>query len=88
MTSDEISIDAYMPGSNDIPTLFMTIFYRLVELRPTREQLIIMLRSNNVNIRCLALFFARVFVDYGDVYAILKTNFAENKVLFADQTIG
>lgn len=36
ITPDEISIDAYLPGSSDSPTQFISYFYRLAELHPTR----------------------------------------------------
>ena len=87
LTSEEISIDAYKTGSNDNPTDFFCYFYRLAELRPTREQLVIMLRANNVNIRCMALLYLRVYADPIIVYACLSNSFNDNKLL-TTVTIG
>jgi hypothetical protein len=87
LTSDEISIDAYMPGSSDQPTPFIATLYRLAELRPTREQLSIMLRNNNVNLRCLALLYLRTYADPVLVYGCLKPSFKDNKLL-STVTIG
>jgi len=87
LTSDEISNDAYISGSNDTPTPFFCYFYRLAELRPTKEQLTIMLKANNVNVRCLALLYLRTYADPSLVYGCLCNSFKDNKLL-TTVTIG
>jgi len=87
LTSDEISIDTYIAGSTESPTPFFCYFYRLAELRPTKEQLIIMLRANNVNVRCLALLYIRAYADPSIVYACMNGSFKDNKLLTIE-TIG
>jgi hypothetical protein len=87
VTSDEISIDVYIGSSSETPTPFFCYFYRLAELRPTREQLTIMLRANNVNVRCLALLYLRVYADPAIVYGCMNGSFKDNKLL-TTETIG
>ena len=81
ITPDEISIDAYLPGSSDTPTHFISYFYRLAELHPTREQILIMLKANNVNVRCLILLYLRVFADPSIAYGCINHSFKDNKLL-------
>lgn len=46
-----------------------------------------MLRANNVNVRCLALLYIRVFADPTIVYACMHGSFKDNKLL-SIETIG
>jgi len=46
-----------------------------------------MLRSNNVNIRCLILLYLRVHIEPIQVYAALNHSFKDNKLL-STVTIG
>jgi hypothetical protein len=87
LTPDEISIDAYRAGSNDSPTDFICYLYRLAELHPTKEQIAIMLKANNVNVRCLILLYLRVYADPYLVYACINHSFKDNKLLSV-MTIG
>lgn len=81
-------MDAFQQGTTDSPTDFIAMLYRLTELHPTREQLVIMLRSNNVNIRCLGLLYLRLFGSFQDVYACLAGSFEETKLVSAAMTVG
>lgn len=46
-----------------------------------------MLKSNNVNVRCLILLYLRVFTDPSMVYGCINHSFKENKLL-SIMTIG
>ena len=81
LTNDEISIDTYLGGSNEIVTPFFCYFYRLIELRPTKDQILIMMRANNVNVRCLALLYLRVYADTNDIYAWMSHSFEDYKMI-------
>jgi hypothetical protein len=42
----------------------MVTLYRIIELKPTKPQLMIMLHNNNVNVRALALIYVRIVLDF------------------------
>jgi len=58
-----------------VPTQFAFLFYKLMRMRPTFEQITIMLRHNNVNVKTLALLYIRAFVNFEDIYGWLSSKF-------------
>lgn len=66
----------------------MMTFFRIMELKPTKPQLLIMMKSNNVNVRALGLIYVRIAVDYEQIYAFLKASFDDNKLINAMMTAG
>jgi hypothetical protein len=64
LSHEEIPLEAYRKGTTEDPTDFMCTLLRIMELKPTRPQLMIMLQSNNVNVRALALMYIRMTLDF------------------------
>lgn len=69
-------------------TPFIVLFYRLTRMRPTQEQMVIMLRSNNVNVKALAMLYIRMFVAFEDIFAWLEPKFADYDLINAEMTIS
>ena len=66
----------------------MIVLLRILELKPTKNQLLIMLRDNNVNIRALALVYIRLALDYHQIYTFLRNSISDNKLINALLTVG
>lgn len=66
----------------------MIALFRIIELKPTKPQLVIMMKSNNVNVRALALIYVRIAVDFEQIYSLLKAAFDDNKLINAYMTVG
>lgn len=66
----------------------MVTLYRIIELKPTKPQLMIMLQNNNVNIRALALIYIRLALDFEQVFAFMRLSLHDNKLINAFLTVG
>ena len=82
-----MKVDCYLSNS-EIPTEFIIIFYRLIRMRPTHEQLTIMLRNNNINVKALAILYIRVFSHHDDVFGWLNSKLTDDDLINADLTIS
>lgn len=66
----------------------MVTFYRIIELKPTKPQLMIMLQNNNVNIRAMALIYIRLALDFEQIFPFIKLSLNDNKLINAYLTVG
>lgn len=57
-------------------------------MRPTHEQITIMLRSKNVNIKAMALLYLRMYCHPEDLYGWLKSKLDDDDLINADMTVG
>jgi hypothetical protein len=47
-----------------------------------------MLRSNNVNVKAMALLYIRMFINCDDMYGWLKSKFEDYDLINAEMTIS
>lgn len=47
-----------------------------------------MAKSNNVNVRALALVYVRLAIDFEQMYPFIKVSFGDNKLINAMMTVG
>ena len=66
----------------------MVTLYRIIELKPTKPQLMIMLQNNNVNIRAMALIYIRLALDFEQIFPFIKLSLNDNKLINAYLTVG
>lgn len=66
----------------------MVTLYRIIELKPTKNQLMIMLQNNNVNIRAIGLVYIRIALDFEQMFSFMKICLFDNKLINASMTVG
>jgi hypothetical protein len=52
-------------------------------MRPTYDQTIIMMKSNNPNVKALIMLYIRMFINFEDLYAWLSTKFIDDDLINA-----
>lgn len=52
-------------------------------MRPTYEQITIMLRHNNVNAKALAMLYIRMYANFEDIFGWLKPKFEDDDLINA-----
>lgn len=50
-------------------------------MRPTYEQITIMLRNSNINVKALAMLYLRVYCNYEDLFGWLCPKFEDDDLI-------